>query len=123
MEETVITKGSKVKEECNISLDFEEIEDISKVEKSSEIDDSVVKGESNEECQNDISDETNVTGGYVNKFNVGLTIEEVSKVETSWKIYKLKVKIESNEKCQFDISDWTVITEGCIFKDLCNDGY
>ena len=127
MDETNITKGGIVKDEYDVSLDIEEIEDISKVDKSREVDDSIVKGESNEECQYDILDETNITGEFVNKhkFNVGLSIEEIEDVikeEKSMKKDELKLRIESNEKCQYDMLDGTVITEGCIFKDFCNDG-
>ena len=89
LEETAITKRCIIKEEFNVSLDIEEIEDISKVEKSREVEDSIIKEEGNRECQNDILDETNVTGLNKHKSKVRLNIEEIEDVSKEEKYRKM----------------------------------
>ena len=58
MDETEITVASVNKNECNDGTYIEEIWNVSKEEKSRNMDDLKVRRESNEESQYDILDET-----------------------------------------------------------------
>jgi hypothetical protein len=86
-------------------LDIEELEDLSEVENSRELDNNALKKHTDEECQYDILDETDE---YAIEDDYGLNIGEIedpSTLEKNREVEDTEVKRESNEECQYDIFD------------------
>ena len=79
LDETDITEGCTIKDECNVGHN---IEDQSKEEKSREVGDNAIQRESKLERQYDILDKTDIIGEYVNKdeCNDGTNIEDIKDV-------------------------------------------
>ena len=125
LDKTDVTDEYVSKDELHDGLNIEEFEDLSKVDKTREVEDSEIKRESNEEFHYDIFNETDNEDGYSNEDKCNQkafeAIIDERKLKNIEEVDKNKMQQKSNEEFSYDVLDDTDVIDGFLNANKSNE--